>query len=95
MSDFTYLNFRRMFVNKVEKVRCMLQYPSPEWDTVTPDAKHLINSMLTVNPRRRITADQALKHPWICVCSVCFFAGNLLIVESVPVRKSNLKKDIS
>ncbi|KRZ68711.1 Calcium/calmodulin-dependent protein kinase type II alpha chain, partial [Trichinella papuae] len=44
----------------------MTQYPSPEWDTVTPEAKNLINCMLTVNPRKRITADQALKHPWIC-----------------------------
>ncbi|XP_037084564.1 calcium/calmodulin-dependent protein kinase type II delta chain-like isoform X12 [Pollicipes pollicipes] len=41
-------------------------YPSPEWDTVTPDAKNLINSMLTVNPQRRINATEALKHPWIC-----------------------------
>ncbi|CAH8430218.1 unnamed protein product [Dicrocoelium dendriticum] len=41
-------------------------YPSPEWDTVTPEAKNLINSMLTVCPSRRITAAEALKHPWIC-----------------------------
>ncbi|CAB3406870.1 unnamed protein product [Caenorhabditis bovis] len=41
-------------------------YPSPEWDTVTPEAKSLIDSMLTVNPKKRITADQALKVPWIC-----------------------------
>ncbi|ESO12436.1 hypothetical protein HELRODRAFT_155569 [Helobdella robusta] len=40
-------------------------YPSPEWDTVTAEAKNLINSMLTVNPAKRITAAQALKHPWI------------------------------
>lgn len=45
------------------------QYPSPEWDTVTPEAKNLINQMLTVNPYKRITAAEALKHPWICVCS--------------------------
>ncbi|CAH8674920.1 unnamed protein product [Schistosoma rodhaini] len=42
-------------------------YPSPEWDTVTPEAKNLINLMLTVSPARRITAAEALKHPWICV----------------------------
>nr|XP_014285457.1 calcium/calmodulin-dependent protein kinase type II alpha chain isoform X19 [Halyomorpha halys] len=41
-------------------------YPSPEWDTVTPEAKNLINQMLTVNPAKRITASDALKHPWIC-----------------------------
>ncbi|XP_058801252.1 calcium/calmodulin-dependent protein kinase type II alpha chain isoform X17 [Phymastichus coffea] len=41
-------------------------YPTPEWDTVTPEAKNLINQMLTVNPNKRITASEALKHPWIC-----------------------------
>ncbi|XP_074104514.1 calcium/calmodulin-dependent protein kinase II isoform X6 [Cotesia typhae] len=41
-------------------------YPSPEWDTVTPEARNLINQMLTVNPSRRITASDALRHPWIC-----------------------------
>ncbi|XP_049860571.1 calcium/calmodulin-dependent protein kinase type II alpha chain isoform X4 [Schistocerca gregaria] len=41
-------------------------YPSPEWDTVTPEAKNLINQMLTVNPSKRITASEALRHPWIC-----------------------------
>ncbi|XP_060772801.1 calcium/calmodulin-dependent protein kinase type II delta 2 chain isoform X7 [Neoarius graeffei] len=41
-------------------------FPSPEWDTVTPEAKDLINKMLTINPNKRITAAEALKHPWIC-----------------------------
>eukprot|EP00062_Callorhinchus_milii_P012082 gi/632958726/ref/XP_007895203.1/ PREDICTED: calcium/calmodulin-dependent protein kinase type II subunit delta [Callorhinchus milii] len=41
-------------------------FPSPEWDTVTPEAKDLINKMLTINPAKRITATEALKHPWIC-----------------------------
>lgn len=44
-----------------------LQYPSPEWDTVTAEAKNLINQMLTVNSSKRICAAEALKHPWICV----------------------------
>uniref|UniRef100_A0A3Q2XE50 calcium/calmodulin-dependent protein kinase n=1 Tax=Hippocampus comes TaxID=109280 RepID=A0A3Q2XE50_HIPCM len=30
-------------------------FPSPEWDTVTPEAKDLINKMLTINPSKRIT----------------------------------------
>ncbi|XP_041440924.1 calcium/calmodulin dependent protein kinase (CaM kinase) II beta L homeolog isoform X11 [Xenopus laevis] len=41
-------------------------FPSPEWDTVTPEAKNLINQMLTINPTKRITAHEALKHPWVC-----------------------------
>nr|CAD2200897.1 unnamed protein product [Meloidogyne enterolobii] len=41
-------------------------YPTPEWDTVTPEAKALIDAMLTLNPKKRITAQEALKVPWIC-----------------------------
>uniref|UniRef100_A0A6Q2Y0E7 calcium/calmodulin-dependent protein kinase n=1 Tax=Esox lucius TaxID=8010 RepID=A0A6Q2Y0E7_ESOLU len=40
-------------------------FPSPEWDSVTPEAKNLINQMLTINPSKRITAQEALKHPWV------------------------------
>uniref|UniRef100_A0A4W5RN25 Calcium/calmodulin dependent protein kinase II beta n=1 Tax=Hucho hucho TaxID=62062 RepID=A0A4W5RN25_9TELE len=40
-------------------------FPSPEWDSVTPEAKNLINQMLTINPAKRITAQEALKHPWV------------------------------
>ncbi|KAA0716708.1 Calcium/calmodulin-dependent protein kinase type II subunit beta [Triplophysa tibetana] len=43
-----------------------IEFPSPEWDTVTPEAKNLINQMLTINPAKRITAQEALKHPWVC-----------------------------
>ncbi|CAL8254443.1 unnamed protein product [Lota lota] len=41
-------------------------FSSPEWDTVTAEAKNLINQMLTINPAKRITAEQALQHPWVC-----------------------------
>lgn len=51
----------------------IFKYPSPEWDTVTPEAKNLINQMLTVNPYKRITASEALKHPWICVSAMYRF----------------------
>uniref|UniRef100_A0A8C7LCC1 calcium/calmodulin-dependent protein kinase n=1 Tax=Oncorhynchus kisutch TaxID=8019 RepID=A0A8C7LCC1_ONCKI len=40
-------------------------FPSPEWDSVTPEAKNLINQMLTINPAKRITAQESLKHPWV------------------------------
>lgn len=40
-------------------------YPSPEWDSVTPAAKELINKMLTLDQNKRLTAEEVLKHPWI------------------------------
>ncbi len=35
------------------------------WGNVSTDAKDMISSLLTVNPARRLTADEALKHKWI------------------------------
>lgn len=40
-------------------------YPSPEWDAVTSEAKNLIDCLLSVNPEKRFSATEALKHPWI------------------------------
>ena len=43
------------------------QFPSPEWDTVTKDAKNLIRALLNPNTKKRYTAIQALQDPWIDV----------------------------
>lgn len=56
------------------------QFPSPEWDTVTPEAKDLINKMLTINPAKRVTATDALKHPWICVGVTYTFTSALSFI---------------
>lgn len=41
------------------------EYLSPEWDSVTDQAKKLIDGMLIMNPDRRMTAEEALSNPWI------------------------------
>jgi len=41
------------------------EYPSPEWDTVSKEAKDLIDLMLVLDQKKRISAGAALKHPWI------------------------------
>ncbi|KAK0138086.1 Calcium/calmodulin-dependent protein kinase type II subunit beta [Merluccius polli] len=63
-SHFFFVSFSLLSV--FLSSRLFSVFPSPEWDTVTPEAKNLINQMLTINPAKRITAQEALKHPWVC-----------------------------
>ncbi|XP_042192836.1 calcium/calmodulin-dependent protein kinase type II subunit gamma isoform X8 [Callorhinchus milii] len=68
-------------------------FPSPEWDTVTPEAKNLINQMLTINPAKRITAPEALKHPWVCQRSTV--ASMMHRQETVEcLRKFNARRKL-
>ncbi|XP_042592708.1 calcium/calmodulin-dependent protein kinase type II subunit gamma isoform X20 [Cyprinus carpio] len=68
-------------------------FPSPEWDTVTAEAKNLINQMLTINPAKRITAEQALKHPWVCQRSTV--ASMMHRQETVEcLRKFNARRKL-
>jgi len=48
---------------------------------VTTEAKALINSMLTVNPSKRISAAQALKHPWISVRVLQYLRSDEMILK--------------
>ena len=36
-----------------------------EWEQVSPEAKHLISSLLVVNASQRIALDTVVKHPWL------------------------------
>jgi calcium-dependent protein kinase len=40
-------------------------FPEEEWRNVSPEAKDLITKMLTYDPESRLSARQALDHPWI------------------------------
>lgn len=42
-------------------------FPSPEWNNVSNDAKTLISSMLSVDPSVRLTINEVVKHKWIAV----------------------------
>lgn len=40
-------------------------FPSPWWDKISKDAKDLVNKMLTIDPKKRITAADVKNHVWI------------------------------
>uniref|UniRef100_I3JLT3 Serine/threonine-protein kinase DCLK2 n=1 Tax=Oreochromis niloticus TaxID=8128 RepID=I3JLT3_ORENI len=48
-------------------LRGKLEFPSPDWDTISLPAKMLISQMLQVNVDARFTADEVLSHPWVTV----------------------------
>lgn len=39
-------------------------FHSPEWDDISAPAKNLISKLLVIHPKIRLTAEQALEHPW-------------------------------
>lgn len=45
--------------------RGVVSFEGPEWESVTDRAKHLILALLDKDRHNRITASQALQHPWI------------------------------
>lgn len=41
------------------------EFHAEYWGQTSAEVKNLISSLLTVDPRRRLTAQQALEHPWV------------------------------
>ena len=43
------------------------EFPKPEWENISKDAKSLIQGMLITDPAKRLTIDEVIKHKWIAV----------------------------
>ncbi|KAJ8660352.1 hypothetical protein O0I10_003809 [Lichtheimia ornata] len=43
----------------------LYDFPPQYWDGISDEAKDLIRGLLTVDPRKRLTAEAALRHPWM------------------------------
>ncbi|KAI8993411.1 kinase-like domain-containing protein [Pilobolus umbonatus] len=46
-------------------MRGKYEYDEDYWCDISDEAKDFIDKLLTFNPKNRITAEEALKHPWI------------------------------
>ena len=64
-----------------------LEFPSPEWDEISSEAKDFITKLLDRDPERRPTADEALHHPWI--------AKYVLVKPGIPKPKPFHRRGVS
>jgi len=46
-------------------MKAEFDYPDPYWTEISKEAKDLISKLLVVDSKQRLTATQALAHPWI------------------------------
>ncbi|WVZ61974.1 hypothetical protein U9M48_011778 [Paspalum notatum var. saurae] len=85
-----------------------LDFSSDPWPSISGSAKDLIKKMLNRDPRKRLTAHEALCHPWVCVDGVApdkpldsavltrlkqFSAMNKLKKMALRVIAENLSED--
>jgi serine/threonine protein kinase len=46
-------------------VHASYSFPDPYWTDVSDKAKDLVQKLLVIDPKKRLSADQALQHPWM------------------------------
>jgi calcium/calmodulin-dependent protein kinase I len=59
---FHHANQAKLF-GKIKKGS--YQFHPKYWDNVSAEAKDLISKLLQLDPNVRLTADEALVHPWV------------------------------
>jgi serine/threonine protein kinase len=69
-------------------------FPSPSWDKVTKDCKDFIKRCLLVDPKKRSTVPELLKHPWI-VKSTTATSGTVIFNEEECDRIEREKSSLS
>ncbi|KAJ1495306.1 kinase-like domain-containing protein [Baffinella frigidus] len=52
-----------IFLDRIEKGKYSVE--GPDWAGVSTSAKSLVKELMTVDPTKRLTPQQALQHPWI------------------------------
>ena len=72
-------------------------FPEEDWDRISDEAKDLIEKLLVPVPERRLTAGEALNHPWIMkniepsVLKSEYFSNiEVLLTPLTPFQRLNL-----
>lgn len=64
-------------------------FPSPDWDDISTQAKHFIRSLLKTDVKQRPTAREALNHPWFTQ------ANNDSVPQTISGIKGSLERFIN
>lgn len=67
---------RRLF-EKIKKGQYC--FDEDAWGDISPEAKHLIAGLLQLDPAKRLTAAEALRHPWVLVVRLVVVVGGWTI----------------
>jgi CRP-like cAMP-binding protein len=70
-------------------------FPDPEWTNVSSAAKSLVTALLTADPKKRLTAEQALHHPWILNATGTNLTGHSNRMELFVKNEKNEKAKTS
>mmetsp|Transcript_22289 Transcript_22289/g.38253 ORF Transcript_22289/g.38253 Transcript_22289/m.38253 type:complete len:233 (-) Transcript_22289:361-1059(-) len=85
---FIEQNQRELF-RKIRKGN--YEFHEEYWGSVSADAKDLISCLLTVQPAKRLSAEEALKHKWM-MQDASVLAGQDLGTNLSELRKYNAKR---
>ncbi|KAM4707837.1 calcium/calmodulin-dependent protein kinase type IV-like [Discoglossus pictus] len=44
---------------------CDYEFASPWWDEISPNSKHVVQHLIVLDPKKRLTAAKALELPWV------------------------------
>ncbi|KAJ4869927.1 CDPK-related kinase 2 [Raphanus sativus] len=69
-------------------------FDEPPWPSLSSEAKDFVKRLLYKDPRKRMTASQALMHPWISGCKKMNIPFDILIFRQIKayLKSSSLRK---
>lgn len=67
-------------------------FPSPDWDDISSQAKHFIRACLKTDPSKRPTAREAMEHPWFAVAATNSVPHTIQHIKGSLERFINMNK---
>ena len=82
-----------------EKIKaCRYDFSASTWDKVSPEAKDFVKKILVADPKKRLTAEQMMDHPWMNMDlkpKPDFSINKVALEKYVSTRKIASKRDVT